>query len=129
MPKKKLNKNVITSSTTQKNSSYQGQQVQLNQFLARYSGPIPPPVVLKEYEEINPGLAEKIFLMAENEILHRQKLENEMLKADIAISNKILEINSKEVKRGQYLGFLIGTVAIAAGAITSIMGHLYQVLY
>ncbi len=34
---------------------------------ASFRGPLPPPAVLREYDQISPGLAEKIIGMAESE--------------------------------------------------------------
>ena len=39
-----------------------------------FSGPIPPPQVLKQYEEIIPGAGERILAMAEKEQDHRHGL-------------------------------------------------------
>jgi uncharacterized membrane protein len=41
-------------------------------------GPIPPPEVLREYEEVLPGLADRIMTMAEKQAGHRQGLENKI---------------------------------------------------
>ena len=55
-------------SKQQAQSSYIAQQ--------HYSGPIPPPEYLAKYNEIHPGLAERIIIMAESESVHRRKIEN-----------------------------------------------------
>ena len=41
-----------------------------------YSGPLPPPSMLADYDQIKQGFAERIFSMAENEQKHRHELEN-----------------------------------------------------
>lgn len=41
-------------------------------------GPIPTPEILREYNEILPGLADRIMRMAENQAAHRQGLEGKM---------------------------------------------------
>ena len=48
------------------------QIVQQSQY---YSGPIPPPAVLKELEQITPGAAERIIKMAEKQQDHRHEIE------------------------------------------------------
>ena len=41
-----------------------------------YSGPLPPPKMLNDYELVTPGFAERIVTMAEKEQNHRHSLEN-----------------------------------------------------
>lgn len=38
---------------------------------SEFSGPIPPPSIIKGYEDILPGTAERIVAMAENQAKHR----------------------------------------------------------
>ena len=45
-----------------------------------YSGPIPDPESLARYEQIQPGFAERIIRMAEQEALHRRANENIVIK-------------------------------------------------
>ena len=45
----------------------------LNVRGSSFSGPIPPPNIIKGYEEILPGSADRIIAMAENQSKHRQK--------------------------------------------------------
>jgi len=40
-----------------------------------FSGPIPPPTELAQYESIHTGLADRIVAMAEKQMMHRQELE------------------------------------------------------
>ena len=41
----------------------------------QYSGPIPPPSMLNDYDKVKNGFAERIVSMAENEQKHRHSLE------------------------------------------------------
>ncbi len=61
----------------------QNQQVQkiVHQQL-EYSGPIPPPIILEQYEKIIPGAAERILKMAEQQASHRQSLEKRVIAHD-----------------------------------------------
>jgi uncharacterized membrane protein len=43
---------------------------------ARFAGPLPPPGALAAYEDLSPGLANRIMEMAEREQTHRHQLEN-----------------------------------------------------
>ena len=47
--------------------------------VSTFSGPIPPPEVLAGYEQITPGMADRIVRMAEKQSDHRIKQENRMV--------------------------------------------------
>jgi uncharacterized membrane protein len=47
-----------------------------------YSGPIPPPELLKEYDIIEPGSAAKILDLYENQANHRMWLEKKVITSD-----------------------------------------------
>ena len=72
---------------------------------ASFQGPLPPPILYGEYDKILPGSAERIMLLTEREQAHRHKWESE-----------VLGVQGGEIKRGQWLGFLLGAAAIS-GAI------------
>lgn len=78
-----------------------------------FSGPIPPPDLLKGFEEVLPGLADRIVRMAETQATHRQDLEASVVKA--------------EINRG-YLGMASGLVvamtAIIMGGVLMSQGHI-----
>jgi len=46
-----------------------------------FSGPLPPPEVLAKYNEVYPGLAERIMVMAETQSQHRQRMETRVINA------------------------------------------------
>jgi len=48
-----------------------------------FSGPIPPPEFLQKYNEILPGLADRLVRMAEKQEDHRHALERSAVKAEI----------------------------------------------
>ena len=58
------------------------QPVVNRQELQQYSGPIPPPVMLEQYNKIVPGAAERILKMAEEQASHRRNLEKQALSTD-----------------------------------------------
>lgn len=70
-----------------------------------FSGPLPPPELLKAYNEIIPDGAIRIIAMAEKQQDHRIDLENEVVRSDIRRSD-----------RGLIFGFTICFV-IALGGI------------
>lgn len=46
-----------------------------------FKGPLPPPALNKEYENVLPGSADRIMLMAESEQQHRHGMDNGILVA------------------------------------------------
>jgi uncharacterized membrane protein len=48
-----------------------------------YQGPIPDPDSLARYEQIQPGFAERIMRMAEEEAIHRRSNENKIIKDSV----------------------------------------------
>ncbi len=62
----------------------EGAATLMTEFTA-LSGPLPPPEMLAQYEEILPGAAERILSMAERQAEHRQKMERDESNADRAL--------------------------------------------
>ena len=58
------------------------QQNQLQAINVDYSGPIPPPDMLKGYNEIMPGLVDRIVITAEKQSIHRQSMEHKVINSD-----------------------------------------------
>ncbi|MCK6440683.1 MAG: DUF2335 domain-containing protein [Planctomycetes bacterium] len=81
-----------------------------------YAGPLPPPEMLEKFERIQPGFAERIFVMPEAQHKHRHEIERKALEAQIA------EVTTLRVEsqRGQYFGFLIAITALICGAAVAI---------
>jgi uncharacterized membrane protein len=77
-----------------------------------FQGPLPPPEVLRQYDQLLPGAAERIISMWENQARHRQQLEKDVIASDI-----------KDSKLGLTLGFIVAVVAVTAGMICILMGH------
>jgi uncharacterized membrane protein len=49
----------------------------------QFSGPMPHPKHLREYEDILPGAAERILSMAEQNIAHMKKMDEDSLEAEV----------------------------------------------
>jgi len=77
-----------------------------------FEGPLPTPAMLREYDEISPGLANKIFDMAKAEQDHRHRLDFERQGADDRQRVRI----SCHYALGQISGLLIGLSGILGGA-------------
>jgi len=69
-----------------------------------FSGPLPPPEVLEKYNQVAPGLAERIISMAEKQSTHRQGLER-----------TVVESNAYVQKVGPFLGFIVAMTAVGGG--------------
>ncbi len=84
-----------------------------------YQGPIPAPDVLKEYNMLLPGAADRILSMAEQEAFHRHKMEKRALEVEL----EDLRARARDSRWGQIFGFFIGTFTVLAGAYTAIQGY------
>lgn len=71
-----------------------------------FSGPLPPPEILEKYNQVVPGLAERILSMAEQQSTHRQQLER-----------TVVESNAFVQKLGPFFGFVIAMTAVVGGII------------
>lgn len=54
----------------------------VHEVVASFQGPLPPPSILRGYDEIVPGAADRIVAMAEREQAHRHSWEQRALRAD-----------------------------------------------
>lgn len=70
----------------------------------QWSGPLPPPAALEQFERSAPGAADRILGMAEREEDHRHAQEREMLRSD-----------ARARTRGQWMAFLLALVIVAGG--------------
>ena len=90
-----------------------------NAQISRQSeGPIPSPEILKEYDHLMPGLADRIVAMAEEEAKHRRAVEVQLLAAQIkdASRYRFVEI------AGQVCGLAIGLAAIGCATYAGVHG-------
>lgn len=101
-----------------------------HQISSSFEGPIPPPALLREYDNILPGAAERIIAMAENEGRHRQALENKAVEANIEAQKEQLSINKQQVTSafrsdtiGQTFGFILSAGCVV-GSISAGMNDL-----
>lgn len=77
-----------------------------------YSGPIPPPKILDDYEQIEPGTAKMILTLWESQVKHRMDLENRVIASDINRS-----------WAGLAAGLFIAVLAIGGGGWLVSAGH------
>ena len=77
-----------------------------------FSGPLPPPSALAEYNNVVPGAAERIIKMAEEQGDHRRSLEK-----------KALDTDSRNSFCGVIFAFMLGMTAIIMGGIVALRGQ------
>jgi uncharacterized membrane protein len=77
-----------------------------------FSGPLPPPQILNQYNDAVANGAERIMAMAEKQSEHRRKLEATVLKTD-----------SRNSLLGIVCAFVLGLVTVVTGAVVVVMGH------
>lgn len=94
--------------TKHKQPSHQVQTVSISQQI---TSPIPPPHILKEYDQISPGSAEKILNEFYLQGAHRRKLETEVISSQLS-----------ESSRGQIMAFTITIVTIGLSFYAIIKG-------
>ena len=77
-----------------------------------YSGPIPPPQLLHEFDQVIPGAAERILRMAEKQQDHRIRLESRVITSDTYRS-----------WAGLVLGSILAVIIILSGSYLIHEGH------
>jgi len=87
-----------------------------------YSGPLPHPAVLKQFEEFIPGSAERILKLFEKQTAHRQALEKKSEEHRQLLEKQNLENIHKQITTGQYLGFFICLAALISGTVCALLG-------
>lgn len=78
----------------------------------QFSGPLPAPEDIAKYEKTLPGSAERILSMAEKQQEHRMESEQ-----------KIIDYKTGVGKRGQWLGFILVILCVAASGALGLLGH------
>ncbi len=82
------------------------------QHKAMFSGPIPPPEILKAYDLVEPGFAKELIEMSKRQALHRMEMEKIVISGD-----------SKRSWCGLIFAFIITLFSIGIGAYLIRKGH------
>lgn len=77
-----------------------------------YSGAVPPPEMLREFDKIIPNGADRFMKMAEEQSEHRRKIEQ-----------KIVESNVRNENLGLKFAFSISIIGLISAAILSYIGN------
>mgnify|MGYP006287055401 CR=1 FL=1 len=113
--KNKKNKNVQNSSNIPQESQNRGAATRITKTRTShqsFSGPIPPPALLEQYDMVIPGAAERILSMAEKQSEHRVNLER-----------KVVYSNSTDARLGVIFAFVLGMTALASGTYCIAIGR------
>lgn len=86
---------------------------------AEFSGPLPPPNVLREYDQVKPGLADIIVNQWQTETAHRHKTIDGLTETD----REVLRDYADFQRRGQWLGFGALALVVAVTALALILGR------
>lgn len=78
----------------------------------KFSGSIPPPTILEQYQKILPTAPERILSMAEKQQNHRHSVANQTLESRIILQNK-----------GQIYGFMLILLVSFLSAYALFLGH------
>jgi uncharacterized membrane protein len=73
-------------------------------MMRSFSGPLPPPEALERYNQIVPGAAERIIVMAESQHSHRQGLEKHVIHSNVSAQ-----------RLGTVLGFIVAMTVVIGG--------------
>lgn len=71
--------------------------------LEQFSGPLPPPAVFRQYEQVQPGFAERIMRMTEKELDHQISMDQAQLK----LRDKLLDAEIRAFTRAQWFTFAL----------------------
>lgn len=77
-----------------------------------WRGPLPPPDILRDYNNAFPNGAERIFIETQKQTAHRMELEKIAIPAELSQS-----------KRGQDYGLIIALSFLLASFVLIILGH------
>lgn len=95
-----------------------------------FTGPMPPPELLRQYDAVVPGAAERILAMAEKEAQHRQAQESQALNANVQAQKQQLDIAEQQTKAtfksdkiGQLCGFVVSLICIAGAVFLALNGQ------
>jgi uncharacterized membrane protein len=91
-------------------ATQQDDSVQIIQQLRHFSGPLPSPENLLNYDKVTPGAANRIIEMAEKNQEHR-----------LYINKIIAESDVKKSLRGQIFGFAIAAIAFTVATICAFL--------
>lgn len=82
-----------------------------SQYLS-YCGPVPHPVILRQYEDLVPGSAARMIAQADRQTDHR-----------IAIERTVIQSDTERSRLGLKYGFWLSLLSIGGGCVLVGLGH------
>ena len=87
-------------------------------YASLFSGPIPPPALMKEYAEIDLEFPGRFI-----EIFERQQAHDHEVEIAVIANNKEIILNNQSLqRRGQTFGFVLALVGLIGGLTASFLG-------
>lgn len=87
---------------------------------ASYEGPLPHPQILRQYDDLLPGLANRIVKMVEEEGIHRRGIEKIEQQHAHDMDKRYLNSIVGTERWGQIFGFLIGIAGLASASYVAV---------
>jgi uncharacterized membrane protein len=83
-----------------------------------FSGPLPHPQVLRQYESLTPGIADRIVRMAESDLAHSQKVQLSVAESE----REGQRLDHEYRMRGQAYGFIVSVGSLLLTAFLAFLG-------
>ena len=77
----------------------------------QYQGPLPPPQLMREYNDLVPGGAERIFAVFEKQVEHRHLLER-----------TVVQGNNRRADRGFWAALMLALIVVLGGFALAFLG-------
>ncbi|MCY4064428.1 MAG: DUF2335 domain-containing protein [Chloroflexi bacterium] len=106
------------------NESQEREFVQIEQHVAYYSGPLPPPEMMRGYEDVQSGSADRILATMEREQKQRARYENLGLILAFLVAVALIALSAYALTLGAVaasIGVIVTGIAGTAG--TFILGN------
>jgi uncharacterized membrane protein len=97
---------------------------------SEYSGSIPPPDLLRGFDDLVPGSAARIIAWAEDEQRHRHRMESGAQSANIDAQRRQIDLQSAQARAifrsdmvGQVFGLVVCLSCIGGAVLLGLSGH------
>jgi len=90
------------------NSSINKQEINIS----HWQGPLPPPETLEKYDQIVPGMSERLLDLFEKQAKHRMQLEKDVVHSNIV-----------NTKKGQWFAFILSILIVITAACCAYIGQ------
>lgn len=108
-------------------------KIRITSFIQKsvFKGPLPPPEVLRQYDDVQPGLVDQIVKMAVDEQSHRHNMERMIVESETSVNSGQLEVIRASIKlksRLQIFGFFTTFCLITIGSVSIFLNKNIQSL-